>query len=96
MSVIIRLLCLVDGTSTPYDGQYLVSYDPERTGLRIGGQRLQCTIETTTDPAKAKQYPDHGAAMEDWRRQSVRRPFRPWDGKPNRPLTAFTVEVVRA
>jgi hypothetical protein len=31
--------------------------------------------------------------MKDWKRTSKTHPRRP-DGKPNRPMTAFTVEVV--
>ena len=34
-------------------------------------------------------------AMEYWRTVSTTVPFRP-DGKPNRPLTAYTVEIEQA
>lgn len=48
----------------------------------------------TNDPAEAKHFATPMDAMEYWRRQSTVQPTRPWDGKPNRPLTVFTVEVV--
>jgi hypothetical protein len=37
-------------------------------------------------------FEDHAAAMEVWTRQSRVRPLRP-DGKPNRPLTAYTISI---
>jgi hypothetical protein len=45
----------------------------------------------TADPAKAMKFESFEAATEFWR-QSERRPFRA-DGKPNRPLTTFTVTI---
>jgi hypothetical protein len=46
-------------------------------------------------PGEALTFPSQSAAMEFWRRQSTRRPLR-FDGRPNRPLTAFTVAVEAA
>lgn len=49
-------------------------------------------VEATDDPEQAKQFPSLRAAMEEWRR--VADPpyhYRPHDGRPNRPLTAFSV-----
>lgn len=48
--------------------------------------------ELTTDFAEALTFPDAGAAMRFWQRQSTVRPLRA-DGRPNRPLTAYTIEV---
>lgn len=47
--------------------------------------------ELTADVTKAKTFPNAAAAMAYWRRQSTVRPLRA-DGKPNRPLTAYTME----
>lgn len=52
-------------------------------------------IETTDNITKALHFPDRGAALECWRAVSTTHPTRPGDGKPNRPLTAFTVEIVK-
>lgn len=49
------------------------------------------SAEFTTNPAEAMTFPDMATAFAYWRRTSTVRPRRP-DGKPNRPLTAYTVE----
>jgi hypothetical protein len=49
-------------------------------------------VQLTHDPSKAWRFADAVAAMAYWQRPSTVRPFRP-DGKPNRPLTAFSVSV---
>lgn len=72
------------------DGQLLEHYDPEytldpedpRTGLAVW----------TDDPASAMTFEDFAAAWTTYTQQSVTKPLRP-DGKPNRPLTTYTVEV---
>lgn len=48
-------------------------------------------VDMTTDVAEAIEFPSFAAAMEYWRRPSAVRPVRP-DGRPNRPLTAYTIE----
>lgn len=46
----------------------------------------------TSDPDEALRFEHAGEALEFWKQTSVVRPVRP-DGRPNRPLTAFTVGV---
>lgn len=46
----------------------------------------------TPDLAKAKRFPNFRAAMECWKAQSTLVPTRP-DGKPNRPMTAYSVTI---
>lgn len=67
-------------------GRYLASYDPD-------GNSGFGDLALTTDPARAKRYPSTTAAAEDYRRRSTVLPTRP-DGEPNRPLTAYTVEII--
>jgi hypothetical protein len=68
-------------------GDYLEWSDPDaRDGM--GDDRW------TPDLAKAKRFPDFAAAMECWKAQSSIRPFRP-DGRPNRPMTAYSVTPQR-
>jgi len=50
-------------------------------------------LKVTRDPAKALRFPDAAKAMEFYRRQSKTRRWRS-DGRPNRPLTAYSVEIV--
>ena len=49
-------------------------------------------IELTIHPDDARRFADSGDAMLAWNKQSRVRPYRP-DGRPNKPLTALTVEV---
>jgi hypothetical protein len=49
--------------------------------------------DMTADIAEAHHFPSKLHAMEVWRQQSKRVPYRP-DGQPNRPLTAYTVEII--
>src|SRR5262245_63041462 len=66
-------------------GDYLEWSDPDARGGR-GDDRW------TSDLAKAKRFPSHEAAWMCWKAQSTRRPLRP-DGKPNRPMTAYSVTI---
>lgn len=73
------IFCLVMRTQEPLG--YLKAFDPERHQGR-GEARF------TGDKNKALRFSSENA-FECWRLASKRRPFRP-DGKPNRPLTAFS------
>lgn len=66
------------------DGSWLATYadTPDGRGHAVW----------TTDAAKALRFDSAGAALDFWRQQSVAVPRR-YDGKANRPLTAFTVEI---
>lgn len=51
-------------------------------------------VATFTDiKENAKRFDDKGAAFDYWRQVSKRRPRRE-DGKPNRPLTAYSIEIL--
>lgn len=67
-------------------GKYVVSYDPD--GMAGFG-----TLRTSLDPREAITFPDGVAATEFWRRPSTVLPLRP-DGRPNRPLTAYSFETL--
>jgi hypothetical protein len=75
----------IDQPGAKFRPGWVRSYDPDAYWGR--GH-----IEMTTDPRQAKMYADAKEATADWRTVSHVRPVRP-DGKPNRPLTAFTVEI---
>ncbi len=47
-------------------------------------------VKLTHDKARALRFASITAAGECWKRQSTVQPLRP-DGKPNRPLTAYTI-----
>lgn len=85
MTVLMRILGAANGSSDIIDGYWLMSYDPDAddgVGRVIG----------TTRREEAMRFPNMGAAMALWKKTSSVRPLRP-DGKPNRPLTAFTVSI---
>ena len=64
-------------------GSYLASYDPEGDG----GNGIAIW---TRDPAQAMTFATGEAATDCYRAVPLNRPLRP-DGRPNRPLTMFTV-----
>lgn len=61
---------------------YVKAYDPD-----------EHLLELTFDPNQALRWATWADAAATWKRQSVKEPYRS-DGRPNRPLTAFTCEVV--
>lgn len=69
----------------PVKGPYLQWSNPDaKQGMGDEGW--------TDDVAKAQKFPSFEAAMACWNAQSKARPLRP-DGRPNKPLTAFSVTV---
>jgi hypothetical protein len=92
-NTLIRIMGLVNGGKTAYDGQYVVEYDASRPGREQGTGRpmMMCHLVATPDRAKATRY-TAGEAHELWTSIDKRHPVRP-DGKPNRPFTAFTSVV---
>lgn len=64
---------------------YLASFDVDARG-GIGSEVL------TDDIRKALLFETQHEAMLAWNTQSTVRPYRP-DGKPNRPLTAYSMTV---
>jgi len=89
MSYVIRLLETAAGVKTEFDGEYVREYDPGyvHSDGYDGG-----LLETTADRALARRFATPYAALEYWRQSFGTRA----DGKPNRPLTAWTVEVMPA
>jgi hypothetical protein len=80
----IVLISLADGRTDGVPvGSYLASYNPE-------GDRGNGVATWTRDPAQAMTFPTGAAATACYRAVPLNRPLRS-DGKPNRPLTKFTV-----
>lgn len=75
------------GHNDTSEGRFLKRFDPEaHDGL---GE-----AEWTPDRAAAMRFPDATAAMRLWNTQSQTRPLR-GDGRPNKPLTAYTVQLIQ-
>jgi hypothetical protein len=88
MSFVLKILAVShgDGSFLPMpEPVYLKSYDIEAHDGRG-------SAEWTYDRDGATQFVSLEHAARTWQTQSKIRPLRP-DGKPNRPLSAFTVEV---
>lgn len=62
---------------------YLRTYDPD--ACKGFGY-----VEFTSRISEAKKFDSARAVLEEWNRQSTVRPLRD-DGKPNKPLTAYTI-----
>lgn len=92
--VVMQIVGLVGGGSSEFDGQFLKEYDPDREGISPGGLPMLAHVVTTLDPDDALTWEKGSEALEEWRRQSTVWPTRPLVGGENRPLTAFTVEVM--
>jgi hypothetical protein len=86
MTCAIRVVALADGRRCWMAGHYLSKFDFDAAAGRGRGW-------WTTRLGNALHFDDPGAAMAFWKTQSRTVPLRD-DGKPNRPLTAFTVEIV--
>ena len=82
-----KIICPVHGVCTPHDGRYVVLYDPLP---KDGGGPI---LETTLDIDKAIKFKDAVDALELWKRGTGK--IRPLDGKPDRPLTMYTIEVLK-
>jgi hypothetical protein len=93
--VIAKIVGFANGQPTPFDGEYVVEYRPDGDLLveRLGPHRIH--LITTPFEAEATRY-SFESWHRTWRLVSKTQPRRPWDGKPNRPLTAFNVEITSA
>lgn len=85
MSHILRLIGTVAGVPSPFDGQCVVRYDP--TPIARGEQPI---LVTTPFEVMAKRFDTAQDAIEYWRMESG--VYRD-DLLPDRPLTAWSVEV---
>jgi hypothetical protein len=82
----IKLIGRADGIASVRDGKWLVSCDVDaRDGA---GEIMYSPIEDM-----ARTFESAGDAMAYWQRTSTVHPVRLSDGKPNKPLTAYTVEI---
>lgn len=86
--VVLKLLTTIRGQVTEFDGKYLVAYDPayHPPGEEYDGGLL----EVTDDINRAMQFENAAAALAKWRESYGIRE----DGEPNRPLSAWSVEVL--
>ncbi len=84
---VIQIIANAAGFPCPFAGEYLMTFDHEAHDGR--GE-----IDTTTRLSRAMKFKTSIKAFEFYGRVSKSRPTRP-DGKPNKPLTAFTVLITK-
>lgn len=89
MPYVMRIVGLVRGGATPHDGRYVVEFDAGPVGLPLG----ECVLRTSRNIEHARRYATREDAHYAWRSMDIREPTRP-DGRPNRPLTVFSVEIL--
>jgi hypothetical protein len=75
-------------------GELLKFYDPDFVPADVENPTMSGISEWTTKGSQAMTFATSGDAFIFWRTQSTRVPTRP-DGKPNRPLTRFSVTTAR-
>lgn len=87
MKIIIRCVALAGIITSERDprGLWLRSYDPEQNNGRGAA-------EWTDDPADALMFSSADEAYECWASTPKNKPLRD-NGQPNRPLTAYTVQI---
>lgn len=86
MPVIVKCVGSASGQILGVEGQYLMAFDLE-------AHQGQGMVDFTRDQARARRWADMAAFHADYKSVPLARPLRP-DGKPNRPLTATTWEIV--
>ena len=84
MAKIMQCVELASGLPGGPKGQWLKSYEP-RTGESVW----------TDNRGEAHRFADAFEALTMWKSVHEHQPVRP-DGKPNRPLTAFTISIEEA
>jgi len=88
MSVIVQIIGAASGIRTPHDDKYVVAWDPHKPfGI--------LAITSTTDISKAHHFTDAREALDQWNTVSNIQPTRPTDGRPNKPLTGISIDIVK-
>jgi len=84
--VVIKIICSATCIPSDVDGSYVKEFDPDARGGRG-------SVKTTRFIDDALRFINHSDAHEYWMQQSKVRPLRD-DGHPNRPLTAYMIEIL--
>ena len=90
MTCVLQIWAAID-PSYPLNGRYLMDFD---VGAYDPYDKNSGPVPTTDKIAEAKHFADLTEALTFWKTQSRIRPIRE-DGEPNRPLTGFSVHIVK-
>ena len=94
MTLVIQIVGMVNGMPTPHDGKYLREYDATRSGIDPDGVPW-IHLVTTPDKQEAQKFDDLLSARACWMQIDLNNPVRP-DGRPNRPMTIFSITLESA
>lgn len=83
---VVRVLEAAGGGDTPHDGRYVVRWNPHTLAGTL-------SLTSTANVAIARRF-TREEAFAEWKAISRLQPTRPWDGKPNRPLSGVTIEII--
>lgn len=83
----IKIVSSATGERRIEDGMYVAKYDPN-------GRNGRGDVVFTPEPEGALKFATAKDVLDFYQQVSTTHPLRP-DGKPNRPLTAYTVEIVK-
>jgi hypothetical protein len=87
MAVAVKVIGSADGGKNPHAGKFVAAWNPH---TRAGTLELS----STTDPKRALTFAAVEEALIEWNTVSRVQTVRPWDNRPNKPLTGVTVELV--
>lgn len=83
--IVVQIAGLISGKSSPFEGQWLVEYDPTRPGRSPAGSPMHAHIVCSPDRSKARRFADIAA---------VHRYVYAESGRPyprDKPLAAFNL-----
>jgi hypothetical protein len=84
---VIRIEGLADGRPFSGRGQYVSEY-------HVNAKRGRGDLVLTRNPANAMRFRTKDAAFDCWQKQCDPPYANRRDGKPNRPMTAYTVTIL--
>lgn len=87
----IKLIGLGSGNML-VEPEWVTKFDPDIH--EIGKPYPTGMVESSIHAKEAMRFETFEAAHALWNTQSETVPYRP-DGRPNKPMTAFTVEIVK-
>jgi hypothetical protein len=82
---VLRVIARADGMPDSNVGRFVRGFDPDY----LQGRGL---LVTTEHRHRAHRFDTNAAAFTFWQQESRVQPIRA-DGKPNRPLTAYTMSI---
>ena len=78
---------LANGRRNEHCGRWVRSFRADRGNVYRG------VLQTTPHASEALTFETHAEAHAFWTQTSPAEPVRPWDGKPNRPMTGYWVLI---